>query len=110
MRTVETIRDEVLHSNDTFGTNDVLDIIDEIVGLKNEQIENLARIIETQEERHDKEKERIIQALEKLSKTAFDMRCVMTNNQGEKDEISYQVGKEYAYNDSIEIVKEGGVE
>lgn len=56
MRTVETIRDKVLHSNDNYEPNDVLYIIDEIIELKDVQ--------------HNKEIERIIMTLEANEKEA----------------------------------------
>lgn len=103
MRTVEIIRDEILHSNDTFETNEVLDIIDEIVGLKNEQIENLARIIETQEKRHNKEKERVVQALEEKIKFSH-----VSVSGGRANGKSINYGYKVGLCDALKSVKAGG--
>lgn len=56
------------------------------------------------------DKDKVVEQLEELSECAYDMKGVLERNQGEIDEIIYQAGKEYAYDDAIEIVKGGGVE
>lgn len=108
MRTVEIIRDEVLRSNNTYESNDVLNIIDEIVGLKNEQIENIARNLEAQGKQHDKEKEQIIKAFEDEKERAYSDFETYANELSIDEE--YDDFFHSGLSRAIDIVKRGGVE